>query len=202
MIDALLKFAVLLSVDLKKETYFEVSKISSLREPLVIQQVDKESCWINPMLKYLRSGELSSNCREAWKIRKQAARYVLYDDKLYKRSFSLPLLKYLYPSEVDYVLVEVHKKICRSHLRGRSLSYKILRQGYYWPIMQQDTSAFVRKYDRWQTNSNIPHQLVALLTPINTPWPFAQWCMDILDPFPLSLGQHKFLLVAIDYFTK
>ena len=26
--------------------------------------------------------------------------------------------------------------------------------------------------------------------------------MDILDPFPLASGQKKFLLVAIDYFTK
>nr|KYP60035.1 hypothetical protein KK1_015482 [Cajanus cajan] len=26
--------------------------------------------------------------------------------------------------------------------------------------------------------------------------------MDILDPFPLAKGQVKFLLVAIDYFTK
>nr|KYP76728.1 hypothetical protein KK1_020981 [Cajanus cajan] len=26
--------------------------------------------------------------------------------------------------------------------------------------------------------------------------------MDILDPFPLAKGQSKFLLVAIDYFTK
>jgi len=26
--------------------------------------------------------------------------------------------------------------------------------------------------------------------------------MDILDPFPLAKGQVKFLIVAIDYFTK
>ncbi|XP_073113099.1 uncharacterized protein [Elaeis guineensis] len=82
---------------------------------------------------------------------KQTTRYVLYDDKLYKRSFSLPLLK---------------------------------------------------KCDRYQRNSNIQHQPAALLTPISTPWPFAQWGMDILCPFPLASDQHKFFLVAIDYFTK
>jgi len=26
--------------------------------------------------------------------------------------------------------------------------------------------------------------------------------MDILDPFPRATGQRKFLLVAVDYFTK
>ena len=29
-----------------------------------------------------------------------------------------------------------------------------------------------------------------------------QWGIDIVDPLPLGKGQVKFLLVAIDYFTK
>ncbi|KAL2230840.1 UNVERIFIED_CONTAM: hypothetical protein Sindi_1678400 [Sesamum indicum] len=35
-----------------------------------------------------------------------------------------------------------------------------------------------------------------------SPCPFAQRGIDILGPFPLALGQRKFLLVAIDYITK
>ncbi|KAL0420484.1 UNVERIFIED_CONTAM: hypothetical protein Slati_3071300 [Sesamum latifolium] len=35
-----------------------------------------------------------------------------------------------------------------------------------------------------------------------SPCPFFQWGMDIVGPFPLAPGQRKFLLVAIDYFTK
>ena len=34
------------------------------------------------------------------------------------------------------------------------------------------------------------------------PWPFAQWGLDILGPFPLRTRQMKFLVVGIDYFTK
>ena len=34
------------------------------------------------------------------------------------------------------------------------------------------------------------------------PWPFAQWGLDILDPFPVGTRQMKFLVVGIDYFTK
>ena len=34
------------------------------------------------------------------------------------------------------------------------------------------------------------------------PWPFAQWGLDILGPFPLGTRQMKFLVVGIDYFTK
>ena len=40
------------------------------------------------------------------------------------------------------------------------------------------------------------------LTTISSPWPFAQWGIDIVDPLPQDKGQVKFILVAIDYFTK
>ena len=33
-------------------------------------------------------------------------------------------------------------------------------------------------------------------------WPFAQWGLDILGPFPIGTRQMKFLVVGIDYFTK
>ena len=37
---------------------------------------------------------------------------------------------------------------------------------------------------------------------ISSPWPFAQWGIDIVGPLPQGKCQVKFLLVAIDYFTK
>ncbi|XP_073098843.1 uncharacterized protein [Elaeis guineensis] len=130
-VDALSKLMVLLPTDWEKETYFEVMKTSSLEKSLAIQQIDKESYWIDPLLKYLRSDELLSDHREAQKVRKQAVCYVLFDDNLYRRSFSLPLLKCLHLFEVDYALREVHECICGSHLGDKFLSYKILCQGYY-----------------------------------------------------------------------
>jgi len=40
------------------------------------------------------------------------------------------------------------------------------------------------------------------LTPITAPWPFAQWDLDIMGPFPTTVRQLKFLVVGIDNFTK
>ena len=37
---------------------------------------------------------------------------------------------------------------------------------------------------------------------MTAPWPFAQWGLDIMGPFPTALSQLKFLVVGIDYFTK
>ena len=41
-----------------------------------------------------------------------------------------------------------------------------------------------------------------LLTNISSPWPFSTWGIDIVGTLPLRKRQVKFLLVAIDYFTK
>ena len=40
------------------------------------------------------------------------------------------------------------------------------------------------------------------IDPNNGPWPFAQWGLDIMGPFPTGIRQLKFLVVDIDYFTK
>ena len=33
-------------------------------------------------------------------------------------------------------------------------------------------------------------------------WPFAQWGLNIMEPFPTAERQLKFLVMGIDYFTK
>ena len=33
-------------------------------------------------------------------------------------------------------------------------------------------------------------------------WPFAQWDLDIVGPFPEATGNKRWLLVGSDYFTK
>ncbi|GJW42845.1 reverse transcriptase domain-containing protein [Tanacetum coccineum] len=40
------------------------------------------------------------------------------------------------------------------------------------------------------------------LDPITSLWPFYKWGIDIAGPFPEGPGKVKFLIVAIDYFTK
>ncbi|GKE58681.1 reverse transcriptase domain-containing protein, partial [Tanacetum coccineum] len=40
------------------------------------------------------------------------------------------------------------------------------------------------------------------LTPITAPWLFYKWGINIVGPFPERPGKVKFLIVAMDYFTK
>lgn len=68
--------------------------------------------------------------------------------------------------------------------------------------MQADAKAYVKVCDQCQRFNNVPRQPSEYLTPMTAPWPFAQWGLDILGPFPLGVRQMKFLVVGIDYFTK
>ena len=46
------------------------------------------------------------------------------------------------------------------------------------------------------------HQLSGILNPLSSLWPFAQWGLDIVGPFPKAVRNMKYLLVGTNYFTK
>ncbi|GAU51996.1 hypothetical protein TSUD_417990, partial [Trifolium subterraneum] len=128
--------------------------------------------------------------------------YVMLDDKLYRRGFSIPLLKCVEEACVEFILQEIHEGINGQHIGGRSLARKALRAGYYWPTMQNDARDHVLKCDKCQKNGDMHLAPANELKTLISPWPFAWWEMDILGPFPTAARQVKYLIVVVDYFTK
>uniref|UniRef100_A0A2N9GA07 Uncharacterized protein n=1 Tax=Fagus sylvatica TaxID=28930 RepID=A0A2N9GA07_FAGSY len=108
----------------------------------------------------------------------------------------------LSPEEATYVIREVNEGVCGNHSGARSLAHKLTRAGYYWPSLLHDATQFVKACDKCQRFANVPRVPPEEFTPITSPWPFAQWGLDIMGPFPVGTKQAKFLVVAIDYFTK
>ena len=103
---------------------------------------------MDPLVDYLQNGVLPANKNEARSIRFRSARYILYDDKLYKRGLSAPLLRCITQEEGTYVIREIHEGVCGNHTGGQALAHKALRQGYYWPTMKKYTAEFVRRCDK------------------------------------------------------
>ena len=68
--------------------------------------------------------------------------------------------------------------------------------------MLKDTTELVKKCKACQEHAKISHLPSKPLTLITSPWPFQQWGLDILGPLPIGRGQCKFIIVAVDYFTK
>ena len=140
---------------------------------------------------------------EAKKIRRNAPWYWLSKElKLYRCSFFGPYLLYVHPKAVEPLLEELHEGIYGSHTRGRPLSHKALNQGYWWPSMQKTAQDYAKKCDQCQRYAPSIHQPRGTLNPFSSPWPFAQWGLDIVGPFPRAVGNRRWLLVGINYFTK
>uniref|UniRef100_A0A2N9FIS9 Uncharacterized protein n=1 Tax=Fagus sylvatica TaxID=28930 RepID=A0A2N9FIS9_FAGSY len=164
--------------------------------------VHTENSWMTPIISYLQRGTLPDNRHEARRLKVRASRFLMLQGTLYKRGFSLPYLRCLAPDEANYVMREIHEGVCGDHSGARALQRKIVRAGYYWPSMKADAYQFVQRCDKCQRFANHLHSPPAVLVPMTAPWPFAQWGLDIMGPFPIGRRQLKFLVVAIDYFTK
>ena len=162
-------------------------QLSPLIDSDDIQEIGSESNWTTPTASYLKNGVLPDEKEAVRKLKVQAVRFILIKDVLYKRGFSRPYLRCLGNEEADYVMREVHEGICGNHSGSRSLVHKLVRAGYYWPTTQKDVKAFVKTYDKCQKFSNIIRQPTEELTPMTALWPFAQWGLDIMGPFPTTV---------------
>jgi hypothetical protein len=158
--------------------------------------------WASDVIKYLKDGILPDDGACSRRLRMQSARYTLVDGVLYRRGYSHPLLKCLPVAEVRYVLREIHEGVCGNHSGGRMLAHKAMRAGYYWPTMGKDSTEFVRNCDKCQRFARIMKNPPEKLNSILLPWPFAKWGIDLVGPMPPGKGKKKFLVVAVDYFTK
>ena len=81
--------------------YLEQPSIDKVEKVL---QINNESSWMDPIIKYLINGTLPDSPLEAKRLRWSASQYILMNGRFYKRLFSLSLLKCLGPTDADYAL--------------------------------------------------------------------------------------------------
>ena len=158
---------------------------------------------MDPLVMFLKEDILLEEKTEVNKIRRNALRFQLSkDQKLYKHFISGPYLPCVHLEASELILEELHEEICRSHTGGRSLSHRAIIQGYWWPNMNKEAHEYVKKCDHCQRFVLNIHQPRRTLNPLSSPWPFTQWGLDIVGPFPKAAGNKRYLLVGINYFTK
>ncbi|KAM2227872.1 hypothetical protein ACFXTI_014636 [Malus domestica] len=144
--------------------------------------------WITPIYRFLAHGTLPNDKVQAKQIRYKATHYLIINDQLYKRGFNLPYLRCLTPAEAETVIWEIHEGVCGDHPGSRFLAHKAFCQGYYWPTLHQDAIRMSRSCDKCQRYVTIPHSPPKPLTPMISPWPFAQWGLDLIGPMPAGKG--------------
>ncbi|XP_057444007.1 uncharacterized protein LOC130736179 [Lotus japonicus] len=167
----------------------------------LVASVDRQNTWMDPIADIL-AGEPSGVMRYTKEQIREAGHYTLLDGTLFRRGFSSLLLRCLPPGKYESVMAEVHGGVCASHIGGRSLASKVLRAEFYWPTIRKDCAEFVKKCEKSQMFADLPKAPPEQLATISSPWPFTMWGVDLVGPFPTARSQMKFILVAVDYFTK
>ena len=165
----------------------EVQRHPSIEEVSTFA-IQSASSWMTPIISFLYDKHLPQDVEEARKVRKRAVRFTILNDTLYKRGFSMPYLKCVNEEEAKYILEEIHERICGDHAGPTSLVSKVIRIGYFWPTMQVDAKELVKKCNKCQRFGNVQRLPVERLMTIASPWPFAQWGIDIVDPLLRGKG--------------
>ncbi|GJW31520.1 reverse transcriptase domain-containing protein [Tanacetum coccineum] len=176
--DALSKMASTSFAHLSKQVLVEELKEKSVNEKEVLAVVEEEGdTWMTPIHEYLTDETLPAERKKARAIKRKSQRFAIINGILYKKSFLGPWLRCVGPSQANYVLREIHEGSCSMHAGTRFVVAKDLRTGYYWPTMHKDARALIKACQECQG-------------------------IDIAGPFPEGPGKVKFLIVAMDYFTK
>ncbi|GJU00473.1 reverse transcriptase domain-containing protein [Tanacetum coccineum] len=201
--DALSKIASTSFAHLSKQVLVEELKEKSISAAEVLAVVEEEGyTWMTPIFKYLLDETLPAEGKKTRTVKRKSWRFSIINRTLYKKSFIGPWLRCVGPFQANYVLREIHEGSSSMHTGTRSVMAKALQIGYYWPTMHEDARKLIQACQDCQVHKPVPRNPQQKLSPITSPWPFYKWGIDIAGPFPEGLGKVKFLIVAIDYFTK
>nr|XP_027086560.1 uncharacterized protein LOC113708298 [Coffea arabica] len=171
----------------------------------VIDNSSGKSPWYNDIKEFIKTRVYppGANAKDKVFLRRMASKFFLSGEVLYKRTSDLNLLRCIDEDEAQYMMKEVHSGVCGPHMNGHLLAKKIMRIGYFRLTMERDCIDFVRRCIKCQVHGDVIRASPTELHSMIAPWPCSMWGMDVIgtiDP-PASNG-HRFILVAIEYFTK
>ncbi|XP_027174428.1 uncharacterized protein LOC113774052 [Coffea eugenioides] len=172
---------------------------------LVVEKSPDGRPWYNDSKEFLKTGSypLGADTTAKSFLRKLSSKFFLNGEVVYKWTSDLGLLRCVDEVEAEYLMKEVHSGVCGSHINGHLLAKKIMRTGYFWLAMEHDCVVFVRKCIKCQLHGDVMRTPPTELHSMTAPWPYSMWGMDVIGAIdPLASNGHRFILVAIEYFTK
>jgi hypothetical protein len=155
--------------------------------------------WRAPLVCYLENpGHIVD--RKVWR---QALKYVMLDNILYRRTIDGLLLKCLSSDQSRIAMGEVHEGICGTHQSAHKMKWLLHRAGFYRPTMLNDCFRYFKGCESCQKFRDVQLAPTTMLHPIIKPWPFHSWALVFVGQIhPSSSKGRLFMLVATDYFTK
>ncbi|GJW16998.1 reverse transcriptase domain-containing protein [Tanacetum coccineum] len=99
--------------------------------------------------------------------------------------------------QTDDIVKEIRAGSCGFNAEPRSMVFRIIKQGYYWPSMHKDAAKVIQDCEKCKEQSAIRKAAKNGAITTGNGWPFSHWGVNILGPLPTTLGGLKFLAIAI-----
>ncbi|RXN05567.1 Retrovirus-related Pol poly from transposon [Labeo rohita] len=149
---------------------------------------------------------VSSQGPEIKSLHSQWGSLELHDGMIYRRwqapGGGIDRLQLLVPHALrSEVLRWVHGAAGSGHF-GNAKTVRRLRQRFYWPGCRQDAELHVHCCDVCTAQKGPSRRSHAPLQQYLVGAPMERIGVDILGPFPITEAGNRFVLVAMDYFTK
>src|SRR5688572_22623507 len=137
--------------------------------------------------------------RERNRVVQTAKHYYIENDKLYRKNKDQTKQHLIKPNEVPIILYNLHNDATGAHL-GIELTYEKIKEHFYWPKMYEDIRTYIESCDSCQRRGRARRK--ERLLPLKVGAPFDKIGIDIKGPLPLTTKGNRYLVVAMDYFTK
>ncbi|UYV74060.1 K02A2.6-like [Cordylochernes scorpioides] len=103
--------------------------------------------------------------------------------------------------QVPNVLREIHDGVSGAHF-GINKTLKKVRERFYWVYYHEDVERWCKECDRCAASKGPKNRSRGVMREYNMGAPFERSVIDVAGPFPVTEGANKYILVAMDYFTK
>ena len=103
----------------------------------VLYMPTSANSWYNDLKYYLTHGS-SPNHLDATKkrdLRLKSTQYQLINGVLFRQNYDQVLLRCLEKDDAKHILIELHDGSTGSHFSRKTITHKVLKEGYYWSTL-------------------------------------------------------------------
>src|SRR3989440_12500987 len=152
------------------------------------------------LIQYLETLTYPNDYDDKWKthIRKISTQHFVKNNTLYRRT-KQNIQRVITQEQVEPIIFHLHQDMSGAHL-GIDAVFEKAKERYYWPQMYEDIRKYVSTCDTCQRRGNQVRK--EILIPLQVKEPFHRIGIDIKGPLPRTSTGSRYIIVAMDYFTK
>jgi transposase InsO family protein len=151
------------------------------------------------LVRYLGGEEIREEADE-WRrelLKKSRRQFELHGTTLFRKGGTRAVVS---EHKLAAILEAGHNHHLSGHMGADNTLYR-LQQNTWWPGMEETIRKYVRECDICQKRSRGKQHGESSSSSI-TPDPFHHIGIDVMGPLPRTLNGNRYVIVAVDYFTK